>query len=397
MKRRLVWFLAIFLVFAPGLHPVAAQAGVDVKQVQVEYVFGNYILLEGRLEGETNVTQVSAFLQASGENASIPVAVSLDSSGALSGKHEIARAGLRPFAEVSFWFRFSFADGSTADSQKFSFTYSDNRFHWKTLESDGIRVHWYEGDDRFGQDALDAARAGRDRIRSLLAIASSQPIDIYIYQNSSDLQDTLLQGGQAWVGGHASPELRLALVSAAPGPEQTAILERKIPHELAHILTYDLVGERYMRVPIWLREGVATLSETYPSPDYPRSLEVAVQNNALLPFSSLCGDFPADASSRFLAYAQSDSFTRYLVDEYGLSGLNKLLLAYSDGLGCEQGPQRALGVSLTQLEYAWRAEKLGENRLQVAVQNLSGYLTALALLLLLPFAPLLYTSHPKHD
>jgi hypothetical protein len=172
-------------------------------------------------------------------------------------------------------------------------------------------------------------------------------------------------------------------------------MDRKIPHELAHILTYEVTGERYMLLPMWLREGIATISEIYPSLDYPRSLEFAIENDGLLSFSNLCGDFPTDASSRFLAYAQAESFTRYLVDEYGISGLNRLIQAYGDGLGCEQGIQQALGKPLSGLEYAWRAESLGENRLAVAFKNLSGYLIVFLVVLLVPLSPVIFLRKPK--
>jgi hypothetical protein len=395
MTRPFASLLLLFLVCLFAGQPVFAQSEVTLEEVGVEYDFGQQVILRAKIQAGQSINQAQAFLRAEGETHTLTFAAEIDDDGVLLARHEIQQGRLRPFAQVTYWFRFFLDDGTTIDSPQFSFHYNDNRFDWQTLEDGKLRVHWYAGDLNFGQSALDAARNGAERATRLLSTSLSQPVDIYIYANANDLRATVDASGSAWVAGHASPDLYLALVSVSPGPEQALGMERKIPHELAHILTYEVAGNHYSLLPLWLREGIATISEIYPSPDYPRSLEYAIENQTLLSFTSLCGDFPADASSRFLAYAQAESFTRYLVDEYGISSLNRLIQAYADGLGCEQGVQRALGASLSELEYTWRAERLGEDRLLVAFKNLSGYLLLLAVLLVLPLLSIFF--HRKQE
>ncbi|PKN93034.1 MAG: hypothetical protein CVU44_11420 [Chloroflexi bacterium HGW-Chloroflexi-6] len=395
MKNRFLLTLMVVLACLPAAQVVSAQTGIIIEQARATYKFGEQVTLRAELQTDQPVNQVQAFLRAQGESNTITIPASVDENGNIMANHAIANARLRPFAEVAFWFRITFADGTTADSPEFWFSYLDNRFTWQSLEENNLRVHWYAGDLAFGQSALDSARNGVERTSRLLSASLNHAVDIYIYANSNDLKATIEESGQAWVSGHASPDLYLALVSITPGPEEALNMDRKIPHELAHILTYEVSGERYLLLPIWLREGIATISEIYPSLDYPRSLEFAVENDGLLSFSNLCGDFPTDASSRFLAYAQAESFTRYLVDEYGISGLNRLIQTYGDGLGCEQGIQQALGVPLSTLEYAWRAKSLGENRLAMAFKNLSGYLIVFLVVLLLPLSPAIFSRKPK--
>ena len=397
MKKHPLLFALILVACLTAAQSVAAQTGVTPEQVTAEYDFGQQVTLRAKIQSDQTISQAQAFLRAEGDNHTITLPVSVDQNGNLLASHDIAQARLRPFAEITYWFRFIFADGTTADSPQYSFRYSDNRFPWQSLEDGHLRLHWYAGDLSFGQNALDSARNGIERTSRLLSTNLSQPVDIYIYANSNDLKATIDASGQAWVSGHASPDLYLAFVSITPGPEQALNMDRKIPHELAHILTYEMAGERYLLLPMWLREGIATISEIYPSLDYPRSLEYAVEAEGLLSFANLCGDFPTDASSRFLAYAQSESFTRYLVDQYGISGLNRLVQAYGDGLGCEQGVQSALGVPLAELEYAWRANRLGEDRLAMALKNLSGYLIVFAVLLVLPLTPAIFSRKTKES
>jgi hypothetical protein len=228
---------------------------------------------------------------------------------------------------------------------------------------------------------MDVAQRGLKHTSELLLVGAAKPIDIYIYASSTDLQKALEIGGLPFAGGHASPDLHLALVAIAPGPEQGLEMDRKIPHELAHILTYDLTQERYTRLPIWFREGIATQVELAANPDYPRALSLASEQKTLIPLADLCGSFPQSTGRAFLAYAESESFTNFLIEKYGQTGLLALTKAYGDGLDCEQGARRALGQPLSQLEVDWRASTLGENAGIRALINLFPYLAILVVLL----------------
>jgi hypothetical protein len=174
------------------------------------------------------------------------------------------------------------------------------------------------------------------------------------------------------------------MVSVNPGVSQNIEFERQVPHELAHVLLYRRIGAEYARLPAWLTEGMATMAELYPNPDFETTLNVHAGENSLLPLADLCESFPPDTANAFLAYAESESFTRYIVENYGTTGLSALAFAYADGLDCEQGARQALNLSLSQLEVRWRELALGENRSGVIVSNLFPYLMLLALLLIVP-------------
>ena len=124
--------------------------------------------------------------------------------------------------------------------------------------------------------------------------------------------------------------------------------------------------------------------EAYPKADYATALSQASQGGSLVPFTELCDAFPPDSGRAFLAYAESQSFTRYLRDTYGSTGLAALLRAYADGLDCELGAARAVGVPLSQLDTRWREAVLGQNVEGVALRNLAPYLLVMVLALAIP-------------
>ena len=273
---------------------------------------------------------------------------------------------------------------STTFPRKVHAFYDDGPFEWQTLEAGGLRVKWYDRDPSFGLVALKAAQAGLESIRALMPLDLSQPVELLIYANADDLRSTLSSANPEWVAGHADPALGVVMVVIEPGPEQDILMQQRFPHELMHVMLYRRVGAGYHNIPAWLNEGMATFVETYPNPDYDQVLADAVVTDTLIPLKDLCVAFPPNSAEAFLAYAESRSFTRYLHEGYGSTGLLNLAASYADGLDCERGAERALGLSLSRLELDWRETALSQNGLGLALRNTSPYLVLLCLVLFVP-------------
>jgi hypothetical protein len=132
-------------------------------------------------------------------------------------------------------------------------------------------------------------------------------------------------------------------------------MRRDIPHELTHLMTFVAASPNYEAVPRWLDEGLATLNEGEPNATQVLAVQEALAQNRLIPIESLCGAFPADASAALLAYGQSRYVVQQIINEYGSAGIQALLTAYRDGATCSGGVERALNITLPELELKWRA------------------------------------------
>jgi hypothetical protein len=376
-------FLLGLLILLGVARPASAQSGGEVSDVRVEYKFGEQVNFLARIQSSIPIQNAMVtFRTSDGIAQTQPVSVNPD--GTAGYIYDASLNALPPFAHIVFWFDVALADGTSFTSGNYDFTYADNRFPWQEREEGALRVHWYDGDAAFGAAVLDAARRGLDSARALVPMEPTGTIDIYVYATAADLQGALVLGGQSWVAGHASPELGVVMISIPPGPEQSIAIERQAPHELTHVLLYQSLGPKYNNLPIWLTEGMATSAEIYPNPDLDAALAAAVESNSLLPLAELCAAFPPDTGRAFLAYAQSKSFVRFLLDNYGTTGFSALISAYADGMDCEEGARRALEQPLSQLEVRWRESTLGENRSGVIVGNLFPYLLVLGLVLFVP-------------
>jgi hypothetical protein len=161
--------------------------------------------------------------------------------------------------------------------------------------------------------------------------------------------------GRDWVGGQARPELGAVVIAVPPEQGYASRMKRYLPHEITHLLVYQLVtpiGYRY--VPEWLDEGLATANERLPTPEYALALEEARKAGQLLSVEELCIPFSPDPRTAMLSYAQSASVVQFIRQRYGADGIRKLLSAYANGASCTSGVEEALEISLDKLESDWR-------------------------------------------
>jgi hypothetical protein len=381
---RVVTILLMLSSIPLTTHQAQGQGGVEVENATVAVDFGKTITFAAKIKSPLPIQQVSLLFRGVHEDVTRVETVQVAEDGSVNFTYDASLNMFPPFSQIVFWFQATLTDNQTYTSAPITFPYNDSRFPWRDTTRSNVTVHWYAGDDAFGAAALDAAGAGMLAMNEFIPISLTEPVNIYIYSNISDLQNTLMLGGEEWVGGHASPELGVVLVAVAPGTSQSMELETEIPHELAHVMLYRSLGSKYNSQPTWLLEGIASMVELYPNPDYARALEIASENNSLLAFEDLCASFPADAGNAYLAYAQSQSFVTYIRETYGTTGLGRLTNSYGDGFPCELGATNALGTPLSQLDSRWRESVLGQNTTGVAARNLSPFILLMILVLVVP-------------
>lgn len=350
--RRPVWIAALLIGFLPA---TPARADVQITDASVNYTFGVKATFTARVQSERPVQAALIVIKAQGDPDTLVEPADHDTGGGLSYSLDLSSRPLRAFARVDYQFKITTQDGVETTSPVFSFNYEDNRFAWKRLESGPFRVHWYEGDEAFAQGVLDVAQQGLTGIQGILPLEAPDQVDIYLYASASEMQETLLLASRGWVAGHADPDLGLMVVALPVGPDQQLVIEERIPHELMHIMLYRSAPGSYSKLPIWLNEGLASISELVPNPDYQVLLETAAKKGTLLPMESLCKGFPQDISGAQLSYAEATGFTRYLYRHYGTSALQALLAGYADGLDCSRAVEVSLKAPLAQIESDWQA------------------------------------------
>jgi hypothetical protein len=389
------WFVRLLLLtlWIAVLAPAVVLAQTEVTAPSAIYEFGKEITFQAALHTDQPIKQALIYFQEQGNPRTYLKQATISAQDGvtypLEYTLELSELPLRAFSTIDFRFEVTLENGDVVNSPTQSLEYVDNRFDWQNKQEQPFQVHWYEGGITFAQKVLDAAEGGLQHIQTLLPLRGSDAIDIYIYPNSADMQETLLLAGRNWVAGHADPDLGVIIVTLPPGPEQQLLTEQRIPHELMHVLLYRSLGEGYGNLPAWLNEGLASTAELFPNLDYDVLLDDAYRQGKLISMAGLCKNFPREAAGALLSYAQSASFVNYLYKTYGRDGLEAIIEQYVDGVDCEIGVQNALGVSLSQLEQGWRRVRFGENVALIAFKKLLPWLALLAVVLITPISLML--------
>jgi hypothetical protein len=391
--------VACALVLIILLAPAAARAQVESVETDVHFQFGETIYFSGKVQSEIPVIAATLYFQAEQDTGAQIGLAKVDSLG--NGRynliyyHRLDDYPIRPFSTIQFHWELTLSDGQVVETATEDAIYLDNRFPWQSLEGGENRVHWVQGDTQFAQDILNATEQGKARIFELLRLPSPKMLDIYVYSDVESMQTALGAEPENWVAGHADPDLGVILVTLPEGPEQRLLIEQRIPHELMHVALYQFIPFGYKNLPTWLSEGLASLAEMYPNPDYRILLEEAAHENSLQPISRVCDTFPTEAYSALLAYAESASFVRYLHNTFGTTGMLELITAYANGLDCERGVESVFGKELSQLEKDWQRDELSLNIAQKKFLNLLPWIILSSAVLAVPLVSMLIYLRPK--
>ncbi len=259
---------------------------------------------------------------------------------------------LPPGAQVWWRWRYTDESGQEAVTERKTLTWLDQTHDWQMLNKGDIRLHWYKSSAGFAQQLLDAADSGLKRVETDAGLSNDQPIDLYIYTDTQDMQEAVLYE-PSWTGGQAYPEYNIVIIGI--GPSDLDWGRTTEVHELTHVVvghfTFTCLGE----VPTWLNEGLAVYSEGELDAESRAQLDEAINSDTLLPVRTLSGRFSEVSSKAYLSYSESYSIVRYLINEFGREKMNGLLIALREGNTVDEALMSAYGFNVDGLEDRWRS------------------------------------------
>jgi len=302
--------------------------------------------------------RVEILLQTPGDIGPTVVTVPAPAAGSstLDYRADLANGSVVPNTRFTARWRVIDDSGEIWLGPPLSHTYVDDRFAWKTLDGDVVRVHWVEGDQAFGRRAL---KIGDDAVAAsakLLGVTESAPIDFFIYADQQAFYDALGPATRENVGGQAHPDIRTLFALITPDEIGAGWVEDVVPHELTHVVFQTAIDNPYHDPPRWLNEGLAVY-ESAGYADSDRSMvEHAAATGTIIPLDGLAGAFPTTQDRFFLAYAESVSAVDRIVRVNGRDALVKLIRSYHDGVSDDEAFRAALGRDVAGFQADWLGE-----------------------------------------
>ena len=121
-----------------------------------------------------------------------------------------------PGLDIEYRWAFTLSDGTQYRSDPKTLFYMDEQQKWQKKTSGLVTAWWYQGDDAFGQDAVDTATRPLIPCKRISASQAIGPIRILIYANARDLRVALPPNSAEWIGGRALPEYGIIHSQSAP-------------------------------------------------------------------------------------------------------------------------------------------------------------------------------------
>jgi hypothetical protein len=260
--------------------------------------------------------------------------------------------GLPPGSTVGYWWTIEDDKGERIETELTKVKVDDARYPWQSLTEGKVTLYWYEGDESFIRALMDAGQQTLVRLEKDTGAALEKPVNIYIYGSSQDLLGAMIFP-QEWTGGVTY--VRYSTIAIGIPIDSLEWGKRAMAHELTHLVIHQVVFNPYNDLPTWLDEGIAMYAEGELESAFAALLDKAIAEDKLISVRSLSSPFSAYAEESVLAYAQSYSIVKFLVNNYGQSKMLELLSTFRQGSGYDQALLKVYGFDMDGLNSLWRS------------------------------------------
>ena len=358
--------IAVIAAGGPELSPrpqVAAPSSEPIRVVSTshEVRFPDEVVFKLDAEADFSITDVTLYYVLAGQSTQVygypeftpATRVTTDFSLRTSGASYLPSG-----VDIEYYYKISDAEGNTLETERNSLAYRDPRYRWRELRYGDLEILWHD---------LPASRVERvaaevdrrlERVKRVLELDEAPPMRAVLLNSFREARRGFPVISEAASRGHlyggfafGAYDLFVLAGLSADG----------MVHEATHLLLDRAVDSPLARVPAWLNEGLAMYFE---SDSYRREATVAraARDSALLRLGAM-NTVPGRPEDVRQFYAQSWSVVDYMIETYGVQRISRLLAALDDGQRIDRAIADVYGISLDELDDAWRREVTGTTTL----------------------------------
>ena len=219
------------------------------------------------------------------------------------------------------------------------------RFH--TLEDSGLIVRMDAKEARiYGAQVIELLKEARSTLCQKYEVEPDKPVIVEIFPHQKDfaIRTFGLPGGAGFLGvcfGRVITANSPASQSQTPANWQAVLW-----HEFCHVVTLEKTNNK---MPRWLSEGISVYEEMQRNPSWGQTMEPQyremILSDDLTPVSQLSGAFlnPQSPIHLQFAYYESALVVEYVVQNYGLDILKRVLVDLGVGMPINESLARYVG------------------------------------------------------
>jgi Peptidase MA superfamily/Tetratricopeptide repeat len=205
----------------------------------------------------------------------------------------------------------------------------------------------FEGpaEEEIAAKAVELLEAAYWRIGTAIGAYPNEPVAVVLY-TQEQFRD--ITRSPSWAAGAFDGRIRVPIRGALRNPRE---LERILSHEFTHALVRSLAPRG---VPQWLNEGLAVMFEPAAKPVPPRDADAS----AVVPLARLEKSFDGLSGEQArVAYGESASAVRALIDQSGMPAILNLLQNLGDGMSFEAAFERATQFSYEEFQRTFQEKR----------------------------------------
>jgi tetratricopeptide (TPR) repeat protein len=206
--------------------------------------------------------------------------------------------------------------------------------------------------------ALDILEEAYSEVGKILSFYPDHEIIVFLYTGQQFFDVTR---APAWSGGIFDGKIR---IPAKGYEDHLERLKQILFHEYTHAVIHQMTEQEVSRVdrklgsgvPTWLHEGIAQ----YMEPDGMRDnvdlrLEKLVQQGVFVDLPKLQGSFLGfNTQLAGLAYDESLSAVKFMIDEFGPYSVQRLLAALAHQKNMDEAMREAIFISYEEFQARWK-------------------------------------------
>ena len=356
--------VALLVVFSPATATFVAPAladdgGIEVLESSAESRFPDSINFRVKARSTSPIDDVRVhFRLASGAKGRAYRIAEFEPGDEVTAEAELlTRTGtnyIPPGTIIEYYFEIWAKEGRVHRTPKEELMYTDHRFEWRSISSGAVTVHFYgDLDERRAQSVLAAAEKATERMLPLLGIEITDPVQIVVYTQYSDMSSAIPFRSHAHSANLITEGMafsnEMVLLVHSPGMSADGV----VAHEFTHLLVAQAAGKAHQEVPAWLNEGLAEYGNIDPNAGYDRFLQKGISTGRLNPLWYQ-NRFVGKPEDILIAYGQAYSVVQHLVSEYGAASIADLFKEFQETRDIDDALQVVYGFDQRGLDAEWR-------------------------------------------